>query len=73
MTKSDPAPDTLQAIPFATFREELATVLNLVAYREQSFVVTRRDRPCAVLLPLSALTRMGLRIEDLVPYLGKAL
>lgn len=70
--KSDPAPGTLETIPFNTFREELATVLNLVNFREQGFVITRHSKPCAVVLPLSVLEKLGFSLDGSSHYKGKA-
>lgn len=61
----------LKTVPFATLREELATILNLLVYTDQGFVVTRRGAPCAVLLPVDVLEKLGLSVGDLLEYVGK--
>ena len=49
-------PESLTATQLA---RQLADVLNRVAYRRESFVVTRGRRPLAELRPLPVGTRLG--------------
>lgn len=61
-------PLRLCSVSFATLRDDLATVLNLLVYRDQGFLVTRRGAPCAVLLPLAAAEKLGLDLQDTQVY-----
>lgn len=65
-----PLPNLI-SIAFAALREEMAHVLTLVEYRSQGFVITRRGQPCAILLPLDAAEKLGLKLDDLEEFKGK--
>lgn len=61
----------LISIAFASLRDDLAHVLTLVDYRDQSFVITRRGKPCALVLPLAAAEKLGINLEDFDEYESK--